>query len=217
MESPKPSPPKVNPLAAFLNIPYDNRFENIYLAYIAGLCTFGLVPRVTLEIPGGKRRLDRIFELIQTCRYSFHDLSRVQLDRKPPWSTPRFNMPFELGLAVAWSKIQGENGQMWVVFEKVERRITKSLSDLDGTDPRIHDGTVKGVLRELMNILVRKEPQPTIQEMWAVYQDLKRNAPRIMKNKGAKDLFQASVFRELVIVARKYAAISQAALKNQMP
>lgn len=42
----------------FLNIPYDKRHENLYLAYIAGLCGFGLIPRATLEIPSGERRLD---------------------------------------------------------------------------------------------------------------------------------------------------------------
>ena len=68
---------------------------------MAGLSALGLFPRATLEIPGGERRLDRIFDLIQTCASSLHDLSRVELDQKRP-ITPRFNMPFELGLAVAW-------------------------------------------------------------------------------------------------------------------
>lgn len=36
----------------FLNIPYDQAFEPLYLAYIAGLRAFRLVPRATLEIPG---------------------------------------------------------------------------------------------------------------------------------------------------------------------
>src|SRR5262245_61939416 len=90
---------------AFLNIPYDARYRNLYLAFIAGLCGFGLIPRVTLEIPGGERRLNRIVTLIRGCRYSFHDLSRVQLDNTSP-RTPRFNMPFELGLTVALTQLK---------------------------------------------------------------------------------------------------------------
>src|SRR5580658_6015102 len=82
--------------AVFLNIPYDSGFRNLYLAYIVGLYQLGLKPRVTLGIPGGDRRLDRILDLIGSCSYSIHDLSRVQLDRTAP-ATPRFNMPFELG------------------------------------------------------------------------------------------------------------------------
>jgi hypothetical protein len=88
------------PVHVFLNIPYDLHFQDLYLAYIAGLVSLGLYPRATIEIVGGERRLDRIFTLIQTCPYSVHDLSRVELDRKQP-ETPRFNMPLELGLAVA--------------------------------------------------------------------------------------------------------------------
>jgi hypothetical protein len=88
----------------FLNLPYDPKFANLFLAYICAIHAFGMDPRVTLEIPGGARRLDRIFELIQSCDFSVHDLSRVQLDRAKP-RTPRFNMPFELGLAVAWEKL----------------------------------------------------------------------------------------------------------------
>src|SRR5438552_16508326 len=91
---------------AFINIPYDQRYQDLYLAFIAGLTAFGLDPRATLEIPGGARRLDRIFELITSCQYSFHDLSRVELDRKRP-QTPRFNVPFELGLVLGWLKTRG--------------------------------------------------------------------------------------------------------------
>ena len=146
--------PAVEETSAFLNIPYDKPFQNLYIACIAGLTAFGLVPRATLEVPGGSRRLDRIFELIQTCGYSFHDLSRVERDRSKP-RTPRFNMPFELGLAVGWSKSAGRNEQVWFVLEAVDRRILKSLSDLSGTDVYVHGGHVRGVLRALSNALVR--------------------------------------------------------------
>src|ERR1035441_3521420 len=118
--------------AVFINIPYDRAFERLYLAYITGLSALGLVPRATLSISGGKRRLSRILDLIGSCRYSIHDLSRVQLDRTAP-RTPRFNMPFELGLAVAWSEIN-PNEHTWFVCETKERRALKSLSDLNGTD-----------------------------------------------------------------------------------
>jgi hypothetical protein len=138
--------------SVFLNIPYDGAFENLYLAYIAGLSAFGLIPRATLEIPTSQRRLDRILKLIQQCAYSIHDLSRVELDAKAP-RVPRFNMPFELGLAVAQSA--GNRRQTGYVCETVPYRINKSLSDLNGTDVRIHDGTVRGVFGALCEIFVR--------------------------------------------------------------
>jgi len=123
---------------AFLNIPYDKKFENLCLAYISGVSAFGLSARATLEIPGGARRLDRIFHLMQGCQYSVHDLSRVELDRRRP-RTPRFNMPFELSMSVAWAQRGGGNHE-WFVFESMDHRLSKSLSDLNGTDPYIHGG-----------------------------------------------------------------------------
>lgn len=95
----RPSPPKqprqkVNSKAVFLNIPYDDRFENLFLAFIAGISAFGFAPHATLEIPFSQRRLERIISLIRSCDYSIHDLSRVQLDKAKP-RTPRFNMPFD--------------------------------------------------------------------------------------------------------------------------
>jgi hypothetical protein len=182
----------------FLNVPYDRGFENLYLAYIAGLSAFGLIPRATLEIPTSRRRLERILKLIQECPYSIHDLSRVQLDARAP-RVPRFNMPFELGLAVAQNAGKPET---WYICETVLHRISKSLSDLNGTDVRIHRGTVRGVLAALCDIFVRKTRQPSVQEMYRIYLVLRRNLPAIMRRAGAKDPYGARVFRDLVFAAR---------------
>ena len=115
--------------SVFLNIPYDQGFSDLYLAYIAGAAAFGLVPRAAIEIPGGALRLNRIFALLLECRYSIHDVSRLE---------PRFGMPFELGLALAWSEFN-ESGRIvprsehiWFVFAANRRGIGKSLSDLLG-------------------------------------------------------------------------------------
>jgi len=168
----------------FLNIPYDEQFEHLYLAYVTALSAMGFLPRATLGI-GGNRRLDRIASLIESCSYSIHDLSRVQLDRNAP-RTPRFNMPFELGLAVAWAR--------------ANRRLAKSMSDLDGTDPYIHDGTVRGVMREVCNAFVRPH-QPTVPQMMKMYGDLRRGVPKILHNAGTTSLFTARAFSDLCLAA----------------
>lgn len=187
------------PADVFLNIPYDKPFENLCLAYVCGISAFGFVPRATLEIPGGARRLDRIFGLIQECRYSVHDLSRVELDRKRP-RTPRFNMPFELGLAVAWQSLK-KTRHSWFVFESRNYRLTKSLSDLNGTDPYIHGEIIKGIFREICAAFVRPDRQPSIQQMWKIYRDVKRSLPEILKRAGAKSVYSARVFKDICVVA----------------
>jgi hypothetical protein len=195
--------PRVQPNAVFLNIPYDDRFRRSYLAYIVGLAQLGLEPRATLGIPGGERRLDRILALIQSCRYSIHDLSRVEMDRTPP-STPRFNMPCELGLTITWEKLNPDR-HTWFVFEAQRRRLQKSLSDLDGTDVNIHDGTVKGVMRELCNAFVRRGPQPGVPEMMRTYRLVSRQVDNVLASAGTDSLFEARVFKDLCFVARAIA------------
>jgi hypothetical protein len=188
---------RVEPDAVFLNIPYDPQFERLYLAYIVGLTILGFVPRATLGIPSGARRLERIFELIQRCRYSIHDLSRVQLDRKAP-RTPRFNMPFELGIAVAWAA-QNASRHAWFTCEADQYRPLKSISDLNGTDFHIHDGTVEGVMRELCNAFVHTRKRPTVPFMMGVYRRLRRRLPLIQETAGAASLFEARVFDDMCI------------------
>jgi hypothetical protein len=182
--------------SVFLNIPYDDRFENLFLAYIAGISAFGFVPRATLEIPFSQRRLERIISLIAASQYSVHDLSRVQLDRASP-RTPRFNMPFELGLTVGI----GDPKHEWIVCEGRRHRINKSLSDIDGTDVYIHDGTVRGVFRELCNAFVRNRRQPSVVQMMQIYRLLRSNFANTLRAAGAKDPFNARVFRDLCVLA----------------
>jgi hypothetical protein len=182
----------------FLNIPYDAKFERLYLAYIVGLIELGLKPRATLAIPGGTARLDRIIELIQSSAYSVHDLSRVQMDRTPP-PTPRFNMPFELGLAVSWAK-RNPQGHTWFVFESENRRAQKSISDLNGTDLNIHDGTIEGVMRELCNAFVRTSHHPDVPDMMATYRGLRRFVPEVKRRVHASSVFTARAFEDLCVV-----------------
>jgi hypothetical protein len=181
-----------------LNIPYDNAFENLFLAYIAGISAFGFIPRAAIEVPYSRQRLDRLLSIIHECEFSLHDLSRVELDRTPP-TTPRFNMPFELGLAVA---LQARiSRHQWVVCESLANRFEKSLSDLKGTDAYIHEGRIRGLFRELGNIFIRGVRQPTVDEMMQIYRTLRANLARTLGRSGASSPFNARVFRDLCVLA----------------
>jgi hypothetical protein len=183
----------------FLNVPYDAPFRSLFVAYVVGLDQLGMVPAATLAIPGGDARLDRIFELVQGCRYSIHDLSRVQVSRTPP-ATPRFNMPFQLGMCVAWAKLYPRQ-HTYFAFEAVHRRAEKSLSDMAGTDFNIHDGRPEGVMRELCNAFVRQSRRPTVPEMMQAYRSVQELIPAMMKSTGARSLFEARAFEDLIALA----------------
>ena len=184
----------------FLNIPYDKKFERLFLAYIAGISAFGMVPHATLEIPDSSRRLEKILKLARSCEYSVHDLSRVQLDPAKP-RVPRFNMPFELGLCVADANRREGQRQNWFIFEAEANRVDKSLSDLRGTDPKIHGATVRGVLSGLCNVFRRPGKQPTVPQMMQIYKELRKNQAAILKEAGSNTLYTSRVFAGVCVVA----------------
>jgi len=80
-------------------------------------------------------------------------------------------MPFEPGLVLGWLQTSRSNNHTWFRFEAVKRRVSKSLSDPDGTDPYIH-------------ALVRNGDQPTVGQMYGVYRKIKTASPLIIEECG---------------------------------
>jgi len=191
-------PSQVDPNSVFLNVPYDKEFQELYVAYIVGLYQLRLVPYLASGIPGGERRLDKILELIERCRYSIHDLSRVELSFEPP-ATPRFNMPVELGMTITWAKLHPSR-HTWFVWESSPFRLQKSMSDLNGTDPNIHYGEVEGVLSELRNAFVLRNAPP-VQTMMRAYRLVADKIERVLESAGTRDLYSATVFKEVCFLA----------------
>ncbi len=66
-----PPLPPIDPKAVFLNIPYDEEFRSLYVAYVVGLYQIGLVPHVIYG-PGVLRELcllaSRLTELIRKVK-----------------------------------------------------------------------------------------------------------------------------------------------------
>lgn len=191
----------------FINIPFDDKYESLYLALIAGLTGLGMVPRCVVEIPSHNNRLQRIFDLIGDCPFSIHDLSRVQLSKEKP-RCPRFNMPFELGLAVAVS--MGGSKHSWILFESENRRILKSLNDLNGFDPYIHGGKSNGLLRELKNAFVEGSfPHPDVESLMALYKRLVWFSNIVRKKDHLDSLYKRNVFKQLVVFSQKEAKVKR--------
>lgn len=106
-------------------------------------------------------------------------------------------MPFELGLAWALSEF---GRHACVVLEANKCRLQKSLSDLNGIDPHIHDGQPQGVLRELTNaFVVKRGKQPTVTDLMYIYRELRQQADVIRRVNLARDLYNPHCFRDLVL------------------
>lgn len=195
-----PQPP--DPNGVFLNIPYDEEFRSLYVAYIVGLCQLDLIPHLASEIPGGERRLNRIFQLIKSCRYSIHDLSRIEVSVTAT-AVPRFNMPLELGMTITWQNLHPDR-HTWFVWESEPNRLQRSASDLNGTDPYIHNGTAEGVLRELCNAFPR-EHMPSVPKMLDVYHFANLSLDAILYKNGTRNPYDRSVFMELCWLSKTLA------------
>lgn len=188
---------------AFINMPYAPRYEGVYLAFIAGLAGFGMVPTAAVKDPSSRFQLDRIFKLVTESDYSFHDLSHMSLDKTKP-RTPRFNMAFELGLAVATARLKNPNHQ-WFIFDTERYRVIKALSDLGGVTVRVHDRSPDSILRCLVNALDREGRKPTFHELQTIFAAVERVARGLKRNLG-RDLFDTRPFGELSYVAAQAAS-----------
>jgi hypothetical protein len=181
--------------SVFLNIPYDKEFEDLYVAYIVGLTQLGLRVNATLAVPN-QGRLETIIALIGKSNFSIHDLSRIEVSK----GIPRFNMPVELGLALYRSNATKGRHTVYV-FESKPYRTQRSTSDINGIDPQIHNGTAKGVMAGLRNILRQPGDVTTVPEMLISYRAVRRKLPELRLNAGGKSLFEASVFHDLTLAA----------------
>src|SRR5439155_498541 len=68
---------------------------------------------------------------------------------------PRFNMPFELGMFAGLRK-------RFFIFEERAYRLQRTLSDLNGHDPKIHHGKPDGVLAGLRDLFQARQHQPSL-------------------------------------------------------
>jgi hypothetical protein len=173
--------------SVFLNIPFDNAYEPLFIALISALVAIGRTPRCVLEVPEqGDGRLRRIFDLIRRCPVSVHDLSRVGLP-------VRFNMPFELGLAFALKRLDGRR----FVLETERHRLQRTLSDLNGIDPSIHSGMISCVLSSL----AKPAKNPDLDQIERIRRQLWKTVPVLKRRHRRTSVYSRAIFSELVVGA----------------
>lgn len=160
------------------------------VALTAALVVLRRIPCLTFEIPdGGQGRLQRIFDLLKSCRVSIHDLSAVG-------QPVRFNMPFELGLACVIKEQSDQHD--FLILERKPHRLHRHLSDVGGIDPKIHHGTANGAICALLEVLERPEGNPSTAQVMKLYRRMLKLVPALKAQHGNRDLFSMRVYGELV-------------------
>ena len=139
----------------FVKVPFDEDYAPLFNALVFAIMACGYRVRCALEDDdSGDIRLEKLVRLIRECPRSIHDLSRIELGDN---ELPRFNMPFELGLALGAKRFGGPTRKNYRIKIMVAEpyKLPAYLSDLGGNDPTAHHSKPQQVIRIVRNYLQR--------------------------------------------------------------
>jgi len=171
--------------SVFINCPFDSAYEPLFHGIIFVVHHMGLKPKSAIEMrDAGQPRLERILDLIESCKYSIHDLSRTEVDQN--YGLPRFNVPFELGLDLGckrYGKLRQEE-KMTLILDVDRHRSRTFMSDIAGLDVEEHNGSVATAITVVRNWLrpaanIRSVVAASGATLYARYQSFQLALPRM--------------------------------------
>ena len=145
----------------------------------------GFIARIAVEDTGSNEtRLDKIARIIRESRLSIHDLNRVEVTAASP--LPRFNMPFECGLALGAIRFgaPAERDFLLMAAEPYQDKLT--LSDMAGQDSKSHKNNPKAAVSATRAFLSAKadpgERTRGAEAIWTGYRAFCADLPRVAGN-----------------------------------
>lgn len=138
----------------FVNCPFDVQYAPLFQALVFAVFDCGFRPRCSLEADDASEvRMDKLFRLIEECRYGVHDISRTELDTAS--GLPRFNMPFELGVFLGAKRYGSlrQRRKVCLVLDRLPYRYQQFLSDIAGQDICAHHDDPKALITLVRNWL----------------------------------------------------------------
>jgi hypothetical protein len=131
--------------SVFINCPFDISYINDLLKpMIYVIIKNGLSPRLASEVSdSGQVRLEKITEIIKSCKYGIHDLSLVKSKKAKEFA--RMNMPFELGIdyGLRISGVAPLNTKQFLILEATRYDYMKAISDINGFDIKVHENNTQ--------------------------------------------------------------------------
>jgi len=119
--------------SVFVNCPYDEDFRALFDATVFASICCGFMPRSALETGTvAEPRMARILRAIAASKYSIHDLSRCVGEGDA--NLARFNMPLELGIAMAHRQLSRRVTARhdWLVLVPLGHQYQAFVSDIAG-------------------------------------------------------------------------------------
>lgn len=129
---------------------------------------------------GGQVRIEKLYSIIEECRFGIHDLSRTELDEAN--GLPRFNMPLELGMFLGAKRYGGasQKKKRLLIFDVEPYRYQRFISDLAGMDIHAHGRDPIRALRETRDWLAnvsRRAGLPSADRLERLYRAFQGELP----------------------------------------
>jgi hypothetical protein len=192
--------------AVFINCPYDSEFESTFDAIFFATVCCGFMPRSALESGTvADSRMQRIVDAIFSSKYSIHDLSRCRGEGSEMLA--RFNMPLELGIAMArrYMRARQSHRHDWLLLVPEGHGYLKFASDLAGFDPNRYDGQPESAVPKVMSWLATRPEAVQTPTSRAVLAEL----PRFQEEKSRlrKEWGESIPWADLLLAATEISGI----------
>ena len=176
--------------SVFVNCPFDEAYKPLFRAIVFAVFDAGFVARTSLEYDDASSiRVNKILELIRSCQFGIHDISRTQND--PLTNLPRFNMPLELG-AFLGAKVYGTGQQKrksCLILDTHSFRYQKFISDIAGQDIHGHSNKPKMAVKAVREWLSTNSSRliPGGDATWERYRQFCAKLPKVLLKIGVNE------------------------------
>jgi len=177
--------------SVFLNCPFDIQYFSLLRPLLFTIIALGYNPKIASErSDSGELRLKKIAELIESSRYSIHDLSRLQAAKAGEFF--RMNMPFELGIDYGcrlFGQVRLRENRCLVLVNR-PFDYAKAVSDLAGVDVKSHGKKPEKLVQQVRNWFVetageRNVPSPA--RIWYGFNEFAADFYDVRKREGFSD------------------------------
>jgi len=195
----------------FINMPYGEKHESMLIALTVVTIAMKRQPFPAFLIADrGSGRISKIVEAIKQCPYSIHDLSII------PEGLPRYNMPFELGIACAFNQIgyPQEHPHAFCVYVGSNKDAEKTLTDLKFMDPQedsgfLNDGSSRdkqceAAICAIIDELCTDDNNPNAEKVFHVFDHAVDTLRGLKAARHARTLFKPSIYNDFIDVVFEF-------------
>lgn len=153
---------KQDPHQVFINCPFDEEYRPLFQCLIFTLLFLKLKPVFSVTTSSDQIRIHGIMNLIEKSRFGIHDISRNQASSIGEYA--RFNLPFELGLAIGCKRFGGRKHQhkRLLILDRDTHSYDQYIGDISGQDIEAHYNETETLIQRVRDWLDRIYPNRQI-------------------------------------------------------